>query len=352
MKSQDVTAFLITNFTNVSYLTGFSGDDSFLLMHTQGDIIISDTRYEIQISEECPGLEVHIRATATKIFDAVKKVLSSLAKSGNVGVEADSMTLAHREELAGTVPQWTVRPISEAVEMIRMLKDKYEIEAIRKSIYAAFRGFQSVRAGLRPDQTEIEIRNDLEYAMRRFGADDKGFRSIVAVGERAALPHAVPTSKRVEESELMLIDWGAKRDGYISDLTRTLVTTKKPSSKFRKLYEAVLTAQKKALDAIKPGEIAKDIDRVARKSLEEAGLGKYFTHNLGHGIGLEVHEGVRFSQSNETVLKAGMVITVEPGVYLPDWGGIRIEDNILVTKNGCEILTAMVPKEFDEMIVD
>lgn len=352
LKSEGLSALLITNFTNVSYLTGFTGDDSFLIVHTGGDVIISDTRYEIQIAEECPQLEANIRATSTTILSAIEKVLAEAnAAVKKLGVEAGSMNLSFRDALADKLPQWSIFGTDGFVETLRMIKDKYEIESLRKSLKSAQRGFELIRFSLDPEQSEIEIRNELEYAMRKFGADDKGFNTIVAVGPRAALPHAVPTSKRVKESELLLIDWGAKREGYVSDLTRTLITKTKPSTKLRKVYQAVLTAQKKAIDAIQPGVAAGDIDRVARKSLEEAGFGKYFTHNLGHGLGLEVHESGRFSRGGDMILKPGMILTVEPGVYLPDWGGVRIEDNVLITKSGVEVLSSL-PKEFEEMIVD
>ena len=352
LKSQGVSALLITNFTNVAYLTGFTGDDSYLLVHSEGEVLLSDTRYELQIAEECPGLDAQIRATSASLLEMAAKNIVKAGGNKCLGVESSTLTLKQRDSLAGKLPQWTIRGIEDAVESLRMIKDKYEIESIRKAVKAAIKGFGIVRSGLKPEQTEMDIRNDLEYAMRRFGAEDKSFNSIIAVGSRAALPHAVPTTQRVEESEILLVDWGAKCDGYASDLTRTLVTTSKPSQKFRKMYEAVLTAQKRAIAAIKPGEIMENIDRVARKSLEEAGLGKLFTHGLGHGLGLEVHEGKRFCPDSRTALQPGMVMTVEPGVYIRGWGGIRIEDDVLITRDGCEVLSSSLTKEFEEMIVD
>ena len=351
LKSQGIAALLITNFTNVTYLTGFTGDDSYLLVHSGGDVLLSDTRYELQIAEECPGLDAQIRATAASLFEMAAKNIAKTGGNKFLGVEANSLTLKQRDSLAEKLPQWTIRGIADSVESLRLIKDKHEIESIRKAVKAAAKGFEMVRCGLKPQQTEIEIRNDLEYAMRRFGADDKSFDSIVAAGPRAALPHAVPTGKRVEEAELLLFDWGARCDGYVSDLTRILITVPKPSLKLRKVYEAVLAAQKRAIAVIKPGEIMENIDNVARKSLDAAGFGKLFTHGLGHGIGLEVHEGKRFCPGSQTVLKPGMVMTVEPGVYIPGWGGVRIEDDVLITKDGCEILSPMVAKEFDEIIV-
>ncbi len=351
LKAEGMTALLITNFTNVSYLSGFSGDDSFLLVHPQGDLIISDGRYRTQIEEECPGLESLIRPGSLSLFDAVAKIVGGFrGASLRIGVEADSITVAQRDKLAEKLPKWDVAPTCGRVEDLRMIKDKREIERIRTAIRCAHRGLDLLRCSLQEDQTEIELRNELEYAMRKFGADDKSFPSILAVGERAALPHAVPTSKAVRESELLLIDWGAKCEGYISDLTRTWIT-KKPSPKLRKVYATVLKAQKKAIEAIRPEEISGNIDRIARSIIEDAGFGKAFSHGLGHGIGLQVHENIRLSQGNKAVLQPGMVLTVEPGIYLPGWGGVRIEDDILVTKSGYENLSANVPKEFEEMII-
>ena len=351
LKSRGVSALLITNFTNVLYLTGFTGGDSYLLLHANGEVLLSDTRYELQIAEECPGLDAQIRATSASLLEMAAKNIAKTGGNKSLGVESNTFTLKQRDSLTAKLSGWTILGIEDSVESLRMVKDKYEIESIRKAVKAAAKGFELIRYGLMPQQTEIEVRNDLEYAMRRFGADDKGFDTIVAVGERGALPHAVPTTKRVEEAELLLIDWGAKCDGYISDLTRVLVTTSKPSQKLRKVYEAVLTAQKRAIAAIKPGEIAENIDRVARKSLEDAGFGKLFTHGLGHGLGLQVHEGKRFCPDSLTALQPGMVMTVEPGVYIPGWGGVRIEEDVLITKDGCEVLSVTLAKEFEEMIV-
>ncbi|MGL6225840.1 MAG: M24 family metallopeptidase [Thermoguttaceae bacterium] len=349
LKTSGVEAVLITNFTNVTYLTGFSGDDSFLLVHAKGDTIISDGRYTTQISEECPGLDVYIRPGNVSLYNAVVQVIDSFSfAEKKLAIEADSLTLAAQSAISEKLPSWILIPTNSWVESLRQIKDKYEIERIRRAIHVAKRGYDLVRCVLEPDQSEIDIRNDLEYAMRKFGADDRSFNSIVAVGKRAALPHAVPTSQQVKESELLLLDWGAKCNGYVSDLTRTLVT-KKPSLKFKKIYNTVLRAQKQAIEAIRPGVVAESVDRIARKIIEDAGFGGHFNHGLGHGIGLLVHESGRLSQHSQLVLQPGMIMTVEPGIYLVDWGGIRIEDDVLVTKNGFEVLSSSVPKEFEDM---
>ncbi|MGL6197040.1 MAG: M24 family metallopeptidase [Thermoguttaceae bacterium] len=352
LKSLGIPALLVTNFLNVSYLTGFSGDDSFLLVHQNGDVIISDPRYQIQISEECNMLEAFIRTGSVSLFSAVEKLVNSQSFSNKkIGVESVSMTLSNRDALADKLPRFEIVGTSGLVESQRMIKDKYEIDAIKNSVNIAKRAFEFVRHSLRKDQTEIELRNDLEYNMQRFGANDRSFKSIIAVGERAALPHAVPTQKKVEESEMLLIDWGAMSYGYVSDLTRVLITTKKPSAKLCRVYETVLKAQKAAIKAIRPGAISGDIDRIARGIIEDAGYGKYFTHGLGHGLGLEVHDSGRLSAGNQMKLAPGMVLTVEPGIYIEGWGGVRIEDDVLVTKTGHATLSSEVNKELEDMVV-
>ena len=224
------------------------------------------------------------------------------------------------------------------VESLREVKDREEVAQIRAAIDLAERAFAVVRAGLRPDHTEKEIAHGLEHQIRLFGGTGCSFTPIVGVGPRGALPHARLSNHRVEESDFVLIDWGARGELYVSDLTRVLVTGR-ISPKLERVYGVVLKAQEAAIAAIRPGAVLKDIDATARKVIEDAGLGRYFTHGLGHGIGLEIHEGPRFAPNQERELKAGMVVTVEPGVYLPQWGGIRIEDDILVTRTGCEVLS-------------
>ncbi|MDO5580132.1 MAG: Xaa-Pro peptidase family protein [Planctomycetia bacterium] len=352
MKREEVEAFLITNVVNVSYLTGFSGDDSWLLLAGKDAILISDSRYEEQIKEQCPELEYWMRPARQSMYEAVKVLLKSWfpkKKEMEFGFEADSFTIYDFNELREVLGINTFVPLVDTVERLREIKDKTEIEAIRNSLRCARRAFEIVRSSLRPDQSETDIRNDLEYNMFKLGAEGVGFPSIVAVGPRAALPHAVPMPGNfVRDSDHLLIDWGAKKDFYISDLTRVLITTKKPSDKLRKIYNIVLSAQKAAIAAIRPGIASGEIDKTARSFIEKAGYGKMF----GHGLGMQVHERGGFRIGAETVLKPGMILTVEPGIYLPGWGGIRIEDDVLITKDGCEVLSEGFPKEFDEMIVD
>jgi Xaa-Pro aminopeptidase len=227
------------------------------------------------------------------------------------------------------------------VETLRQIKDADEINQIREAIRQAERGFAMLKASLSGSMSELQAANELEQAMRRFGARQASFETIIAVGDRAALPHARPTSARIEEAAFVLVDWGATNiQGYRSDLTR-MVATGTISPKLEKLHGVVLNAQQRAIKAIRPGIAASEVDSVGREVIAKAGWGKNFGHGMGHGIGLEIHEGPRLSRISKDVLKPGMVVTVEPGIYLPGMGGIRIEDDILVTRDGHEVLSSL-----------
>jgi len=354
LREKQLDAFLVTNFTNVTYLTGFSGDDSWLLVSDGQVRMISDSRYTEQLREECPDLSCEIRNAGVDIIDSLKTTLGEFGFSGRValGVEAGSMTLCEAERIREKLGTAELIPEPDQIERLREIKDEQEIQAIRESLACAMDGFKRIREQMKPGWTEVDIRNNLEYEMRKCGADDRGFPTIAASGFRAALPHAVPTpDHHVGEAELFLIDWGAKKNFYISDLTRVLITTDKPSDLLREVYQTVLDAQKKAIAAIRPGVMAKDVDAMARNHIADAGYGDAFGHGLGHGLGLLVHDRGSFRPGVTTLLQPGMVLTVEPGIYLPGWGGVRIEDDILVTESGCEVLSAGFPKEFDEMFL-
>ncbi|MDR1385263.1 MAG: Xaa-Pro peptidase family protein [Planctomycetaceae bacterium] len=351
LKKDGVNAMIVTNFINVTYLTGFTGDDSYLIVAQEGDTLISDFRYGEQIEKECSGLTAYIRPIEESMPKAAFKLLKSVTPK-RLGVEENSMTLALRDNFAAVLDDWDLIGLKSPVERLRMVKDKSEIDLVRKAGTIAARAFECVKAGLRAEQTEIELKNQLEYAMKQFGAENVSFSSIIAVGEWASLCHAVPGDRRVHQGELLLIDWGATYKGYMSDNTRTLVTTPKPSSKLRKLYEIVLQAHRESAAAIAPGKRCRDIDAVARSIITDAGYGKFFGHGLGHALGLEIHENPRFNTVTETILEPGMILTIEPGIYLPGWGGIRIEDDYLVTKTGAENLTPRLPIDFDAMMAD
>ena len=271
------------------------------------------------------------------------------SKISRLGIEAHSMSVAMRDGIAAKLPKLEVCSTTNLVENLRQIKDREEIAQIEQAIRYAEKAFGVLRATLQPQKTEKQITDDLEHQIRLFGAKDCAFPSIVAVGPRAALPHAVPTDRRIEQSDFVLVDWGSNEGLYHSDLTRVLVTGR-ISPKFARIYRVVLDAQTKAISAIRPGAKASDVDRVARQTIEEAGFGRNFGHGLGHGLGLQVHEMPRLAANSKVVLRPGMVMTVEPGVYLPGWGGVRIEDDVLVTRTGCRVLTS-VAKQLEETVV-
>ncbi len=341
-------AILVTNFTNVTYLTGFTGDDSYLLVGDGIELMLSDPRYAQQIEEECPGLKVALRGPSTTLVSVLKSVVRK-ARISHLAVEAASMTLDLHSRMAEAMPQIRWSTTTGLVEKLREIKDKEEIAEIREAVRLAERAFGVIKAALRPEQTEREIAYELENVIRGFGGAGCAFPSIVAAGARAALPHAVPTDQRIGSGNLLLIDWGATARLYRSDLTRVLVTGR-ISPKLKRIYGVVLKAQELAMAAIRPGALMSDVDRVARSVISDAGYGKRFGHGLGHGFGLEIHESPRLSANQNRPLKAGMVVTVEPGIYLPEWGGVRIEDDILVTRDGHEVLSS-VTKDLNRCVV-
>jgi Xaa-Pro aminopeptidase len=341
-------AMLVTSVPNVTYLTGFTGDSSYLLITSQTQVLISDGRFVTQIEEECPGLDMNIRRAGLLIHQQVVRVLRA-AGIARLAIEGESMSVATRDRIAEKLPRLEIGATSGMVEHLRQVKDKEELARIRCAIRIAEKSFAVIRAGLRAEQSEKQIGDALEHQFRLFGGDGPAFDSIVAVGPRAALPHARLTDRPVGDGDLVLIDWGAQWGLYKSDLTRVLLTGK-ISTKLRRVYEVVFSAQARAIAAIRPGVPTTEIDGAARSVIAEAGFDRRFNHGIGHGFGLEIHESPRMTAKNTATLKAGMIVTVEPGVYLPGWGGIRIEDDVLVTRDGHEVLTSL-PKQFEEMIV-
>lgn len=347
VRKSDADAILVTNFVNVSYLTGFSGDDSYLLVTPERTVIVSDSRYTTQLEEECPDLELAIRSTSVSMEQMLTKLYKSM-KFDRLAIESKSMTVATWKKLENVFSSVELVPTTGLVEKLRAIKDKDEIAETRKAIDIAQRAFKVVTASLRSEKMEKEVADEIENQVRLFGGRSTSFSPIVAVGPRAALPHAIPGTSRIKDSGFVLIDWGATTEaGYMSDLTRVVPTGKIPR-KLLKMYEVTLAAQKAAIAAVKPGVKAVTIDTIARDLIRDAGFGKQFDHGLGHGLGRDIHEDFRLSVQSEDVLEVGMVFTVEPGIYFPGFGGVRIEDDVLVTRSGCEVLSS-VPKEMDEV---
>lgn len=356
LTDEGIDALMVSNPVHVTYLTGFTGDSAVLLLRRDRLLLVSDSRYTGQLGEECPNLPIHIRSTAQKLPEAVAEVLKGFGVR-SVGFESSALTVAEFEFLRQLAPSLDWKGGADRVERLRMVKDDSELAQIRIAIDVAERVFTVFRSLLRLEDTEKDLCDAIEHYARRAGGSGTSFPPIVAVGERAALPHAPPTNRSVASGELLLIDWGVSAPLYKSDLTRVLDTRKTSpfshtasatSVKLSEVYSVVLQAQEAALRAVRPGVSTRVIDAAARSVIAEAGYGDYFGHGLGHGIGLQIHEAPWLRPNSETPVEPGMVFTLEPGIYLPDWGGVRIEDDVLVTPDGVERLTHL-PRDLEAM---
>ncbi len=349
IREAEVDALLVTGVANVSYLTGFSGDSSALLIGPSMRVLISDSRYQTQIAEECPGLESDIRTQKTKQPDQIASVVAR-AKPAKLALESHIISADEFAKLSDTIAKTDagksieIKPLTNSVEKLRQVKDEFEIAETCRAIHIAERAFVAMKATLTPDLSERQVAHELEHSMRRLGADRAAFEPIIAVGDHSALPHYRPGERRIGEAPFLLVDWGAALpSGYRSDLTRVLATGTVPDQ-LQELHGVVLKAQLAGIAAIHPGAKLKDVDAAARRVIEEAGYGDFFGHGLGHGIGLHIHEEPRLSSIAEGELQPGNIVTVEPGIYLPNFGGVRIEDDVLVTPDGHEVLSSL-PKD-------
>jgi Xaa-Pro aminopeptidase len=332
LEAERTTALLISHLPNIRYLVGFTGSNGLLLITADRAMFWTDNRYREQSAQEVAGAEILIPNGG----DLLKAAGRRLSGCRRVAVEFDHLTMAAAQRL---VPSRSgMKNGSGWVEELRAVKEPAEVEAIRASIELASSIFPRVLAEIRPGRREAEIAARLEFELRRAGGDGTAFDTIVASGWRAAHVHGRASGKKIEKRELVVIDYGVTLDGYVSDMTRT-VCVGRPSPRTRQVYSAVLDAQLAAIAAVRAGVAAAAVDRAARRILDRAGLGEAFVHSTGHGLGLDVHEQPRIAARADRRLVAGNVITIEPGAYLPGWGGVRIEDVVLVTRKGCEVLT-------------
>jgi Xaa-Pro aminopeptidase len=343
LSEEGLDACLISSPINVSYLTGFSGDSSYLIVRPDRALLVSDARFTEQLAEECPGLETYIRPPTQRPLSAVAATLERLGQR-TVGFESAALTVAEFDSLRDLAPALDWKGGSDRVERLRVIKDDDELRQIREAIVIAERAYTALVAMLDPDDTERGLCDAMEGYLRKAGGKGSSFSPIIAAGPRAALPHAPPTTQKIGGGEVLLVDWGAAGRFYKSDLTRVLDTRRngailRGGSRIEEVHALVARAHQEALRQIRPGVKAHDVDAAARRVIADAGHGGHFGHGLGHGIGLQVHEAPAIRPNSETVLQAGMVFTVEPGVYLPGWGGVRLEDDVLVTPDGCEVLT-------------
>lgn len=337
---------LITGGANVRYLSGFSGSSALLFVSRGGTLLVTDFRYQTQAAEEVGDL-ARIVIESQSLWNGLWQHLAELPHVAVAGFE--SAHLYHRDfqRLLEAGSRWQWRATIDLVETLRERKDDGEVACIRDAVATAERALECTIKRVRAGMTELEVAGILESSLRQAGSDGFAFPSIVASGPNAALPHARPTSRALQRGDFLLIDFGARVGGYCSDITRTFVVGRATDEQ-REFYDVVRLANERAVRAVRPGMSGRDADRVARGYIQDRGFGDLFGHSLGHGIGLEVHEAPRLAKTAEGPLVEGAVVTVEPGIYRPGWGGVRIEDDVHLGTAGPQVLTRF-PRELIEI---
>ncbi|MDI2588010.1 Xaa-Pro peptidase family protein [Psychrobacillus sp. NEAU-3TGS] len=334
LEEKGIDALLITNGYNRRYMTGFTGTAGVAIVSKNDAVFITDFRYTEQAASQIKDFRI-VKHEKTLIEEVAKQVAEMGIQS--LGFEKEDLTYSSFELYKQAVKADLV-PLSGLVEKIRLIKTDEEISIIKAACRIADEAYEHIVTYIKPGMTELQVSNELEFFMRKRGATSSSFDTIVASGVRSALPHGVASDKVIEVGNFVTLDFGAIYNGYISDTTRT-VAVGEPSEQLKEIYQIVLDSQLLALEKVKPGMTGKEADAIARDYIASKGYGEAFGHSLGHGIGLEVHEGPGLSFRSDIVLEPGMVITIEPGIYLPNIGGVRIEDDALVTENGLEKLT-------------
>jgi Xaa-Pro aminopeptidase len=341
LEKQGTQSIVVSNLTNVYYLTGFRGSAGLCALGTDRAMLFVDPRYTLQAHEQAQGVEVHEHRG--RLIQGAAKWLEA-ARARTVGYDDRYLTCAGFRELEAALPKrCALRPVGGLVEELRAVKDPTEVGYIREAARLTSTVFEEVSKHLRPGLRESDLAAEIEYRLRKQRAEGVAFETIVASGARSAFPHARPSSKLLKKNELVIFDLGAIISGYAADMTRT-VFLGRPDQRVKRLYNAVLDAQRHATAKITAGRRAGAVDSAARRELARRGLGRYFTHSTGHGVGLDIHEQPRLAKGERTLLPAGCVVTVEPGIYLEGLGGIRIEDTVLVNEGGSEVLTS-APKD-------
>ena len=342
LRKRGLSAALITHLPTVRWLCGFSGSAGSLLVSARDVVFFSDFRYRAQSRREVRGARLFEYKSGP--VEAVAAAVRH-ARVVRIGFESERMTVAAHDDLAAALPGKELVPLRGAIEGLRAVKDSGEVAAIRRALRVAGNALET-SARRMAGKSEIAIANRLQNEIFREGGDDVSFPTIVASGPRAALPHGLPTTKVVSGGDLVVIDFGVRLSGYCCDITRTY-SPSRWDKKSKEIYRVVLEAQRAALAVIGPGVKGIDVDAAAREVIERAGYGKHFGHGTGHGVGLEVHELPVLSPRSGDVLQPGMVVTVEPGIYIENFGGVRIEDMVFVTVSGREILSRRIPKLLD-----
>ena len=333
---ENLNLLLITYLPHVRYLSGYSGTNGMILTSVKSSIFLTDFRYKEQVKKQVRHMRVMI--AERDLFSSLSNLPQLKSKRIKIGFEAEHLYCKVYQRLKELLPDCILVPTEKVVETLTVKKDKSEIQKIKKAAEITDRVFSEVLDFIRPGVRERDLSAEMEYKMKRYDSSTPYFEIIVASGKRAALPHGVASSKKIGKNEFVTMDFGAVFGGYTADLTRTVVVGK-ANRKQKEVYNTVLKAQRRAIGKVRPRMKACDLDKTAREVIKKAGYGKYFGHGLGHGIGLLIHDNPAVNPTNQLPLEPGMVITIEPGIYIPHWGGVRIEDDVLITQRGCEVLT-------------
>ncbi len=345
MVKENLDLLLVSFLPHVRYLSGYSGTNGLILASPEACLFLTDFRYKDQAGQQVKNMKVTV--VQRELFSSLADLPQVGGKRIKLGFQADYLSCKVYRMLRSLLPQCLLVSTEKLVESLTVVKDDGEVAKIKKAVRITDRAFSEILDFIRPGLSELDIAAELEYRMKKGGSSTPYYQTIVASGKRSALPHGVATSKKIRGGELVTMDFGAVYDGYTADLTRTVMVGR-ANPRQKKIYNTVLRAQKLAISRARSGMKACDLDKTARSLIKRAGYGKYFGHGLGHGIGLLIHDNPAVNPTNQQFLKPGMVITIEPGIYIPDWGGVRIEDDILITARGNQVLNSS-PKEMIEL---
>jgi len=345
LKKENLDGFIVSRMVNIRYLCGFTGDTGLLVITSKRAHLLCDSRFITLAQKEVKGAKVHL--TKGIPLNELKEFTEFQRKNDKFGFESDFLTCNQLKTLKENLPEVLLIPIVDAVEFLSIIKDKGEIDLIQEAVDISDIAFDRILGYLRPGLRELEVAAELEYQMKMLGSTKPAFETIVASGFRSAMPHGVASDKKIKKGEFVTFDFGAEYKGYVSDITRTVVMGK-ATSRQKKVYNLVSKAQLAGIKKVKSGVEGKAVDLAARKVIDRGGFKKNFGHGTGHGIGIYVHVKPNVGPKSTDTLKRGMVVTIEPGIYIPKWGGVRIEDDVLVTNTGGKVLNK-APKKLLEL---
>ena len=340
LRAQQSDVFIITSHQNRRYLTGFTGSAGTVVITQTQALLLVDFRYTQQATNQSKEFDVR-EIDRSHLYETIQEILDTESIQ-TVGFEQQHVTYEAYQLMSSKLTA-TLKPLSNIVENLRMIKTTEEIELIKKAAWVSDEAFKYILTFIKPGVSEIDIANELEFHMRKNGATGAAFDIIIASGHRSALPHGVASDKKIEKGDMLTLDFGAYYQGYRSDMTRTIAVGE-PPAKLKEVYQIVYDSLQKALSNMKAGITGKEADSYSRDFIKAKGYEKNYGHGSGHGIGLDIHENIFMSTVCEDILEENMVLTVEPGIYIPKIGGVRIEDDVIVTKNGVEVITNS-PKE-------